>query len=97
MSGEPVSITSDEVATVSDARFTEIGVKWQVMAAGSDPQPNPMVSENPLAEVSVTVTVAFSPAAMLTLAGLMAMVKPAATPETDCGGEVDGPWVASPL
>ena len=90
-------MTRDAVAVALAARLTETGVKWQVMPAGSDPQPNPMVSVNPAAEVSVTVTVAFSDVAIDTLAGLTAIVKPLAVPETDTGADVDGLWVASPL
>ena len=97
VSGELVSMTREEVAVALAARVTEIGVKWQVMPAGSDPQPSPMVSVKPLCDVSVNATVAFSPVAMVTLAGLTAIVKPLAVPETDTGAEVDALCVASPL
>jgi hypothetical protein len=95
-SGLLVSIVSCAVAVPFGARAKEMLEKWQLTPAGSDPQPRPMVSVKPATEVSVTVSVAFWPVGMLTVAGVT--VRPNDVPlvviETEA--DWDGAWIESP-
>jgi len=84
------------VAVPLAASGTLIGAKWQVTPAGSEAQPSPMVSVNPLLEVIVTVTVAFCEVFMVTVGGVTVMSKVELPVEMVTGCEVDGLCAVSP-
>ena len=64
------------------ASMTLTAEKWQLTTAGRVAQPRPIVSVNPLTEVSVTLTVALWPVGMETEEGVTVMRKPTGTPVT---------------
>ena len=91
-----VSIVSCTLLTEPDLRFESMVEKWQLTAAGRDEHPKPMVSENPLSEVSVTETAAFCEAFMVRVFGVTVRLNPVAVVEMDTGPDEEGLWSASP-
>jgi hypothetical protein len=72
------------------------GEKWQLTPAGSEAQPKPMVSVNPLLELRLMVTEVFCERAMEIDGGVRVMAKEEFVVETGSGCEVEGEWELSP-